>query len=189
VAEKEKPAAAAAKPNEGTNTDANTATTVAEVGQPSTNPEPGPSEGLDTKDETAKNFVASGVSAHEYVKRNDAPSGDVLRQEGREVDRNHARDNLANMADGNTNHNTTAGVNPVGVAQADRPDYNPQRRPSSRANQMSSIGEGPREMADRVDAKKEAPTAAEIVNERRERAEDERSAPLKGTTSPFMGEN
>jgi hypothetical protein len=172
VAEKEKPAAAAAKPNEGTNTDANTATTVAEVGQPSTNPEPGPSEGLD-----------------EYVKRNDAPSGDVLRQEGREVDRNHARDNLANMADGNTNHNTTAGVNPVGVAQADRPDYNPQRRPSSRANQMSSIGEGPREMADRVDAKKEAPTAAEIVNERRERAEDERSAPLKGTTSPFMGEN
>lgn len=148
----------------------------------------GASAGTDTIDQTAKHFVESGASAKDYVKGFDAPSGDELRKEAAEVDRNQGRENIANLADGNSNHNTVAGVNPVGVAFADRPDYNPQRRPSSRANQMSSIGEAPQMMAARVDAKKEAPTNAEIVQERRDTANEERSAPLTGYQSPFMGE-
>lgn len=169
---------------------ANTATTMAETGKASDSPAPGPSEGTDTKDETAKNFVASGADAHDYVKSdNDVKSGDVLRTEAAGIDREHGRENIANFADGNSNHNTTAGVNPVAVAQADRPDYNPQRRPSSRANMNSTVGESPSVMADRVEGKKTAPTNAEIVTDRRERAQDERSGVLPGYTSPFMGEN
>lgn len=167
-----------------------TPTTMADTGKASETPEPGPSEGTDTKDETAKNFVASGADAHDYVKRDDdVKSGDVLREEARTVDREHGRENIANFADGNSNHNTTAGVNPVAVAQADRPDYNPQRRPSSRANLNSTVGESPSKMADRVEGKKTAPTNAEIVEERRDRAQEERSGVMPGYTSPFMGEN
>lgn len=167
-----------------------TPTTMTETGNSSESPQPGPSEGTDTKDETAKNFVASGADAHDYVKADDnVKSGDALRAEAREVDRDMGRENIANFADGNSNHNTTAGVNPVAVAQADRPDYNPQRRPSSRANMNSTVGESPSKMADRVEGKKAAPTNAEIVTDRRERAQEERSGVLPGYTSPFMGEN
>ena len=167
-----------------------TPTTLADEGKASDNPEPGPSEGTDTKDETAKNFVASGADAHDYVKADDnVKSGDALRAEAREVDRDMGRENIANFAEGNSNHNTTAGVNPVAVAQADRPDYNPQRRPSSRANMQSTIGESPSKMADRVEGKKTAPTNAEIVGERRDQAQEARSGVLPGYTSPFMGEN
>lgn len=188
MADKDKPAEPA-KNATATKT-AETPTTLATEGKASENPEPGPSEGTDTKDETAKNFVASGADAHDYVKDEDnVKSGDALRAEAREVDRNQGRDNIANFAEGNSNHNTTAGVNPVAVAQADRPDYNPQRRPSSRANMQSTIGESPVKMADRVEGKKTAPTNAEIVTERRNRAEEERSGVLPGYSSPFMGEN
>lgn len=167
-----------------------TATTMTDKAPPSAaSPnDSGPSEGLDTKDETAREFVKSGASAKDFVKGYDAPSGDQLREQAAVVDREHARENIANMADGNSNHNTVAGVNPVGVGYADRPDYNPQRRPSSRANQMSTMGEAPELMAARVDAKKEAPTNAEIVGERRDKANEERDAPLTGYQSPFMGE-
>jgi hypothetical protein len=169
---------------------AETPTTVTEQGTASadSNNEPGPSNGLDTKDQTAREFVDSGRSAHEFVKTEETPSGDVIRRRAAEADREGARDNLANLAAGNSNHNTTAGVNPVTVGYADRPDYNPQRRPSSRANQQSTTGESPTRMADRVDAKKEAKTNAEIVGERREQANEAREVPLRSDQSPYMGE-
>lgn len=167
-----------------------TATTTTDTGPASaaSKIEPGPSEGTDTKDETAKNFVESGASATDFVKGFEAKSGDELRKEAAEVDKAQGVENIEHLASGETNHNTVAGVNPVKVAYADRPDYNPQRRPSSRANQMSSMGESPEMMAARVDAKKEAPTNAEIVQDRRNRANEERSKPMTGYQSPYMGE-
>lgn len=181
MADKDKPAAKAE--------DTKTATTETGPASAKSPNEPGPSHGTDTKDETAKNFVESEASASDYVKGYDAKSGDALRAEAAEVDKAQGLENIERMASGESNHNTVAGVNPVKVAQADRPDYNPQRRPSSRANQMSSMGESPEMMAARVDAKKEAPTHAEIVQERRNMANEERSKPMTGYQSPFMGEN
>lgn len=194
MADKDKPADAdkdKAKTEDKSAKSPDTSTTTTDKGPPSaaSKSEPGPSEGLDTKDETAKHFVESGTSASEYVKGYDAKSGDELRREAAAVDTKHGIENIENLASGESNHNTVAGVNPVKVAQADRPDYNPQRRPSSRANQMSSMGESPEMMAARVDAKKEAPTNAEIVQDRRDRANEERSKPITGYQSPFMGEN
>jgi hypothetical protein len=169
-----------------------TPTSVAEVGKPSAAKKTpaGPSKGLDTKDETAGRWVGSGKSAKDAVKSPtaDAPSADVLRSETEFDERDNARENIGNQADGNSNHNTVAGVNPVGVAQVDRPDYNPQRRPSSRANQMSTMGESPRDMAARVDAKKEGPTNAEITQERRDKSDDQREVALEDRISPYMGE-
>lgn len=165
-------------------------TTLAKTGTASADSpnEKGPSEGLSTVDETAKAWVGSGASAESAVKGNDAPSGDVLRERTEADERDNARDNISNMAAGNSNHNTVAGVNPVAVAQVDRPDYNPQRRPSSRANQMSTMGESPQDMAKRVDAKKEAMTNAEIVAERRDTSQEDRDAPIPQYQSPYMGE-
>ncbi len=184
------PAKAPAKNDtKSTDTTANTPTTLVETGKPSDNVDPGESKGLDTIDRSAKDFVASGADAKAMVKDGDAPSGDVTRNETESVDKALAKDNIENLASGNSNHNTLAGVNPVAVEQADRPDYNPQRRPSSRANAMSATGEGPREMAERVDAKKEAPTNAEITTERRVEANDQREEPLTGFQSPYLGEN
>ena len=51
-----------------------------------------------------------------------------------------------------SNHNTLAGVDPVSVAQVNQPDYNPQRRPSSKANIMSGF-ENADDMKARVKAK------------------------------------
>jgi len=150
--------------------------------------DPGESKGTDTKDETAREFVKVGKSAKDYISDFDAPSGDKVREQEGAVDRKNGRENITNLAEGNSNHNTVAGVNPVSVAYADRPDYNPQRRPSSRANQQSSMGEAPQMMAARVDAKKESPTAAEIVHERRNATDEERDRPLRGVDSPYMGE-
>lgn len=167
-----------------------TKTTVAETGKPSaaSKTPKGPSKGLDTVDQTAKAWVGTGASADASIKGMDAPSGDEKREDYSEHDRNSALENIGNMANGNSNHNTVAGVNPVGVAQMDRPDYNPQRRPSSRANMASTVGEAPHLMAARVDAKKEGPTNAEIVTERRVEANDARATPLADYTSPFIGE-
>jgi len=190
VADKQAPAA----PDKDTATQAakspNSETTMTDTGAPSAaSPnDSGPSEGLDTKDETAREFVKSGASAKDYIKDFDAPSGDELRRQADTTDRENGRENIANMADGNSNHNTVAGTNPVGVAYADRPDYNPQRRPSSRANQQSTMGESPQMMAARVDTKKESATAAEIVHERRDTANEGRDRPLRNVDSPYLGE-
>lgn len=150
----------------------------------------GPSKGLDTVDQTAKAWVGSGASADASIKGPEAPSSDELREQsdGGAEDIRLGMENMQNMADGNSNHNTVAGVNPVAVMQVDRPDYNPQRRPSSRANQMSSVGESPIDMARRVEAKKEAPTNAEIVTERRTEANEVRDKPLDDYVSPYNGE-
>lgn len=165
-------------------------TSLAKSGTPSGDKpnEPGPSEGLQTRDETAKAWVGSGASADAAIKGTDAPSADVLREQTESDERDNARENIGNMTAGNSNHNTVAGVNPVAVAQVDRPDYNPQRRPSSRANQMSTMGESPQDMAKRVDAKKESPTNSEIVTERRTTSDEQRDRPLTQYESPFMGE-
>ena len=187
--ENEGVASGAAKPKAKAKT-AETPTTLAKEGTPSADSatEAGPSAGLDTVDNTAKAWVGSGASAHDSVKGTEAPSGDELRKQTEADERDNARENIGNLVAGNSNHNTVAGVNPVAVAQVDRPDYNPQRRPSSRANQMSSMGESPRDMAERVDAKKEAPTNAEIVAERRDTAQEQRDRPLSNYESPYMGE-
>jgi hypothetical protein len=183
---KDAPAKAPAK-TETKTADADTATTLVDTGKPSDDVDAGESKGTDTIDRSAKDFVQSGADAKASVKDRDAPSGDKTREPV--ADRELARDNIENMASGNSNHNTLAGVNPVAVEQADRPDYNPQRRPSSRANQQSSIGESPIDMAERVNAKKEAPTNAEITTERRNEANDRREEPLTGYQSPYLGEN
>jgi hypothetical protein len=148
----------------------------------------GRSKGLDTVDQTAKAWVGSGAKADASTKGMDAPSGDELREDHSETDRNLAKDNIENMANGNSNHNTVAGVNPVAVAQMDRPDYNPQRRPSSRANMASTVGEHPELMAARIEAKKTAPTNSEIVTDRRVEANEDRDRPLADYKSPFIGE-
>lgn len=167
-----------------------TPTTLVAEGKPSAAKKTpaGPSKGLDTVDQTAKAWVGSGASADDSIKGNEAPSGDVLREQTESDERENARENIANQAAGNSNHNTVAGVNPVSVAQVDRPDYNPQRRPSSRANQMSTMGESPIDMAKRVEAKKEAPTNSEIVTERVTTSNDQRDRPLADYESPYMGE-
>ena len=171
---------------------ANTATTLEASGKPSgaSKTPAGPSKGLATEDKTAKAWVGSGEKADATIKRLDkaVPSGDELREDYSEADKGLAKDNIVNMANGNSNHNTVAGTNPVAVAQMDRPDYNPQRRPSSRANQQSTMGESPDMMAARVEAKKQAPTNEEIVTERRVDANAEREQPLPSYTSPYLGE-
>ncbi len=166
-------------------------TTLVDEGTPSaaSKTPDGPSKGLDTVDQTAKAWVGSGAPADASIKGEEAPSGDVLREQVEHDERDNARENIENLASGNSNHNTVAGVNPVTVAQVDRPDYNPQRRPSSRANQMSTMGESPRDMADRVDAKKEGPTNSEIVTERVTTSNEQRDRPLADYESPYMGEN
>ncbi len=172
---------------------ANTATTLKPEGKASAKSKTpdGPSKGLQTRDETAKAWVGSGESARASVKdlRESVPSGDELRAEYREEDKELAKKNIENQTDGNSNHNTVAGVNPVAVQQLDRPDYNPQRRPSSRANQMSTMGESPDMMAARVEAKKKGPTNSEITTERRVEANDARETPLTSYQSPYLGEN
>ena len=170
---------------------AKTPTTLVEEGKPSAAKKTpkGPSKGLDTVDQTAKAWVGSGADADASIKGMGAPSGDALREQVEHDERDNARENIENLASGNSNHNTVAGVNPVTVAQVDRPDYNPQRRPSSRANQMSTMGESPRDMADRVDAKKEGPTNSEIVTERLTTSNEQRDKPLADYASPYMGES
>lgn len=165
-------------------------TTLVAEGKPSaaSKTPKGPSKGLDTVDATAKAWVGSGASADDSIKGMEAPSGDVLREQTETDERDNARENIENLASGNSNHNTVAGVNPIAVAQVDRPDYNPQRRPSSKANQMSSIGESPIDMAARVDAKKEGPTNSEIVTERVTNSNEARDKPLADYESPYMGE-
>jgi len=167
------------------------ATTTVDTGTPSAKSatKPGPSKGLDTLDNSAKAFVKSGEKADASVKGMDAPSGEKLREDTTEADRAMALDNIENQATGSSNHNTAGAVNPVTVAQVDRPDYNPQRRPSSRANMASTVGEHPSLMAARVDAKKAAPTNAEIVQDRRDDANEERERPMTGYQSPYLGEN
>lgn len=168
------------------------ATSVVDEGTPSakSKTKAGPSKGQDTQDATAKAWVGSGQSAADKIKSPtaEAPSADVQREEAAFDERDNARENLEHAAAGNSNHNTVAGVNPVAVAQVDRPDYNPQRRPSSRANQMSTMGESPNMMAARVDAKKEGPTNAEITQERREKSDAQRDVALEDRNSPYMGE-
>ena len=173
--------------------EANTATTLKKTGKASaaSKTPDGPSKGLQTRDETAKAWVGSGESARASVKElgKPVPSGDDLRKDNSESDKALAKANIENQTDGNSNHNTVAGVNPVAVAQVDRPDYNPQRRPSSRANQMSTMGESPDLMAARVEAKKKGPTNSEITTERRVEANEQRDTPLTSYQSPYMGEN
>lgn len=168
------------------------ATSVVEEGKASakSKTKPGPLKGLDTQDATARAWVGSGQSAEDKIKSPvaDAPSADIQRDEAAFDERDNARENIEHVAAGNSNHNTVAGVNPVAVAQVDRPDYNPQRRPSSHANQMSTMGESPNMMAARVDAKKEGPTNAEITQERREKSDGQRDVALEDRNSPYMGE-
>jgi hypothetical protein len=145
--------------------------------------------GLDTQDESAKQFVESGASAHDFVKPLDrAPSAEELRADDK-ADARLAVEDMEAAAAGQSNHNTLTPPNPVQVQQADRPDYNPQRRPSSRANQMSSVAESPQVMAERVDRKKDNPTNADITLDRRIRSNENREQPLASPKSPYLGEN
>ncbi len=142
----------------------------------------------DTKDASAAAFVESGASAKDSVKDpEDTPSSEELRA-GQDASRALMFDDIQRQVDGGSNHNSLSGVNPVPVAQLDKPDYNPQRRPSSKANQQSALAESPQDMADRVDEKKDNPSNAELTEDRRERANEALEKPLAGYQSPYEGE-
>lgn len=145
------------------------------------------SDTLDTKDQSAKQFVESGASAQDMVKDRDAALRDEDGTAKADAINAAAAENVAPKEGSETNHNSMSATNPVNVDQADRPDYNPQRRPSSKANQQSAQAEGPAEMAERVDAKKDNPTNAEITQERKNRVEGEVGT-LNPGESPFKGE-
>lgn len=143
---------------------------------------------LDTKDEAAKQFVESGASAVDIV-------GDQAGRTTAEIREQAERKSEVTdaLADANINrdtsaHNTNVPPAPVGVDYADRPDYNPQRRPSSKANQQSSLAESPRDMAERVDDKKHLPTNAEIVTDRRNAADEFIGEQQPGYVSNFKGD-
>lgn len=143
---------------------------------------------LDTKDEAAKQFVESGAKATDIV---GDPKG-MTSDERRELAERKAEvtDELAeaNINRSTSAHNTNVPPAPVGVDYADRPDYNPQRRPSSKANQQSSLAESPRDMAERVDDKKTLPTNAEIVQDRRNAADEMTGEQSPGYQSNFKGD-
>lgn len=141
---------------------------------------------VDTKDESAKAFVESGVNATDVVKDKYA-AGSGRGEEKQDAIDAAARDNLREKDGAESNHNSMTPTNPVNVDQADRPDYNPQRRPSSKANQQSALAEGPQEMAERVDAKKLNPTNAEITQERTNEV-TEAGVQLNPGESAFKGE-
>ena len=142
---------------------------------------------VDTKDQSAKAFVESGAKAKDVVKDRANASTDDARAKENAINE-AAQRNLKPKSGKESNHNSLSDVNPVNVDQADRPDYNPQRRPSSKANIMSSTAEGPQEMAERVDALKEKPTNAEITTERVNEVQEEAGELLNPGESPFKGE-
>lgn len=115
------------------------------------------------------------------------PASNVGNFETDPIDKELAAEDRARVRT-ESNHNAPAATNPIGVAYADRPDYNPQREPSSRGNLASASGGTPAAMEQKIEAKADSPTAAEIVEDRRERAADAYDEPLAKETSPYLGE-
>lgn len=146
---------------------------------------------LMTQDQRAQAFVNSDTDAKVAIKDPTvAPSAEVLREsaDAGSVDNELMAQNIASYQNGESNHNSLTPTNPIPVQQVDRPDYNPQRVPSSRANQMSSLAESPQGMADRVNAKKNAPTNAELTEDRRAASDEKRDTPLPGYLTSYQGE-
>lgn len=148
-------------------------------------------EKLDTLDQASAAFVDSGASAVEQLdtdtRTRRAQTAEQIAKDQEAELKLAERDRKA-AEGGLSAHNSLTTPAPVFTEQLDRPDYNPQRRPSSKANTLSTTGESAREAAERVDAKKDMPTNAEIVQERRNASAELRAVPVTDAQSPYLGE-